>query len=476
MKRTSILILALLAVFSCKEAEDTRYFAPEIAFSADTFSASAQDGVAQVVLNLSRPATMDFSAGLVFEGNLTEGTQFTVASHSIDVKAGEDKAVFQITLVDDEIWVEDSWIGLSLMPGKLYTVNPSANVSARVEVSKTITLPKLSLSLVSGDLEMNPYRPSPLTVKLSATKAFDADKEVSLSLGDIEYQVNDVASGKVTLPAGAISANFTLAVKQFDQSGFDSTVDVAPVMEKGVFVVDPNGVLPLHLSDPVPDFSPLLKTEAQIGDGYQLRQAIKTPAGEWDGNLAANVDVSSKGSAYIKSLKNMGTTYGYLSNEVGLHILRLCDFFPNLRGTEGEAILDYGRNNNTRGFSPVDSLFRFVLDKGSETEGDIVLNSPRKFTAFTGDYVQWKDVMENDSKATNGNIFASASPVITGRIDVVLERMEGRFDLADASETMLFAAWFSCDSPEFMNGVDFEKIGAVKDGDLWKVEYKLWAR
>ena len=142
----------------------------------------------------------------------------------------------------------------------------------------------------------------------------------------------------------------------------------------------------------------------------------------------------------------------------------------------GGAIADYGRNNNTRGFSPADSLFRFVLDKGSATEGDLVLNKPRTFMAFVGDYTEWKNAWENDSKATGGDIFASTSPILTGKVEVILEKMEGRFNLADANNTLLFTAWFRCDSPYFMDGVDLTALGAVQDGDLWKVEYKLWPR
>jgi hypothetical protein len=59
---------------------------------------------------------------------------------------------------------------------------------------------------------------------------------------------------------------------------------------------------------------------------------------------------------------------------------------------------------------------------------------------------------------------------------VVLEKLEGRFDLSDTNNALLFTAWFSCDSPYFMDGVDFETLGAIKEDGLWKVSYKLWPR
>jgi hypothetical protein len=42
----------------------------------------------------------------------------------------------------------------------------------------------------------------------------------------------------------------------------------------------------------------------------------------------------------------------------------------------------------------------------------------------------------------NGDIFKSSSPLIIGRIDVRLVRLEGTFDISDYTEPMLFTAWF----------------------------------
>ena len=161
---------------------------------------------------------------------------------------------------------------------------------------------------------------------------------------------------------------------------------------------------------------------------------------------------------------------------MGLHILRLADLFPNLRKTSGDAILDYGRSSNTRGFSPVDSLFRFVLDPGSSTQGELVLDKPRIFKAAVGDYKSWTEVVwAADSKSTGCDILKSTNPIISYFITLTLEKVEGRFDLENATETMLFTAWFSCTSDEFLNGLE-EKYAFTKEDGLWKLEYKIWPR
>ena len=480
MKKLVILLSALVLLASCKETQDTRFFAPEVEFATESITVRAESGGADVRLLFSRPAPMAFSIGLHFDGVLQEGVQFT-ADHSISVPEGAQEASVHVTLVDDEIWDEVTWLVISIDPGNRYTVNPHGCCVTRVNVTKEAVLPVLSLRPEEGDLEINPYRPHPVKLSIQATLAPRADVNVQLDLGELvpgrDCLVNGEARGELTLPAGESSLSFTLDILQKDQSGYDKTVAVTMTPVKGSYGVSSDATVNFHLWDPVVNFKPLWNTTAQVGEGFQVRQAFKQADGGWNGNLAANWTVSAEGSNYLKSLKNMETgTFGCPSNTVGLHILRLAEFIPKLRTTSGDAIADYGNNSNTRGFSAVDSLFRFVLDPGSTTQGDLVLNKPRTFTAFTGDYTAWQAAWKDDSKATGGDIFQSASPILTGRVEVTLVRLEGRFDLSSKDEPLLFTAWFSCDHPQFMEGVDLEKIAAVREDGLWKVEYKLWPR
>lgn len=471
MKKISILLLTALALWGCKQAEDLRYFAPEISFEAASYTVPSADGGVDVVIAFSRPAPVDFQISLILSGVLQEGLQFTVPSHTLNVAKGDTQARLPITLVDDEIWDEATYIDIVLTAGPRYTVDPEKTCSTRVNVMKAVVLPVLSLSIADGDGVINPYRPTPVPLTLTSSIAPREDVEVTLSMEGL------AATSAVILPAEKTSVSFEITTQQMDQCGYDVTVPVTLVPQKGKYGVGSEGAsVSIRLYDPVVNFKPLFKTGAQAGEGYQWRQAIKTPAGEWEGNLAANVTVSAEGSAYVKSLKNTGTSLGPLANEVGLHMFRLADLFPNLRKTSGDAILDYGRNSNTRGFSPVDSLFRFVLDPGSTTQGDLVLNKPRVFKAAVGDYKSWTEaVWSADSQNTGCDILKSTNPIISYFITVTLEKLEGRFDLENATETMLLTAWFSCTSDEFLNGLE-EKYAFTKEDGLWKLEYKIWPR
>ena len=56
MKRYLILLAVLLAASACRQAEDTRYFAPAVQFGSDRYAVNAGDGSLDIDLHLSRPA------------------------------------------------------------------------------------------------------------------------------------------------------------------------------------------------------------------------------------------------------------------------------------------------------------------------------------------------------------------------------------------------------------------------------------
>jgi hypothetical protein len=492
MKRIAILTagIILLLAASCRKSQDTRYFAPELEFSEEGYSVQSESGGADIVIRFSRPAQFDFRIGLNFSGPLREGVQFRVPSHSIDVAVGDTEARLHIDLVDDEIWDESSWIGISIAAGPYYTVNPDGKCVTRVNISKAIVLPTLRLASPAGEVVTNPFRAETLHFEISADRAPVSDIPVTLDLGGLvpgtDCLVNGGLAPEITLPAGATSVPFDIAILYKDESGLDLHVPLALVQKKGSYIVSSEaGALDIHLNDPSVNFTPLWKSPAlNNGTGYQLRQAILSPDGEWAGNLAADFFVSSEGSNYLRNFRNMyDSSWSCKANSSGGNALRLTEFFPNYAYPNEITILDYGSGSNTRFFSPVDSLMRFVLDPGETEKGDIVLTKPRTFIAFTGVYADWqaegsdgKRAWQSDSRATGGDIFASKHPALANTVTVTLERLEGRFDLGNKTQPLHFTAWFHSDDPHFMENVDLTQFAITREDGLWKVEYMVWPR
>ncbi|MBQ7622815.1 MAG: hypothetical protein IJS66_03660 [Bacteroidales bacterium] len=488
--RKLLYIAVLLALASCRGDEDTRFFAPEAGFGNASYTVASSGGEAVLDVVLSRPAPRPFTLEVAVSGSLTEGVQYKLDSHSAEVAAGAAGATFRVQLFDDEIWDELSWLDFMIVPGTLYTVVPEDRSTARLNVTKSITLPVLSLEAPSETVETNPYLAETLHFAVSSKKASASSLEVLLKFGSLvpgtDYLINGRAESSVVIPAGELSAGFELNILKKDLSGLDRHESLAIEQRKGVYVVSGDkGTADVHLSDPLVDFSRFLRTAAlNGGSGYQVRQAVLGPDGEWYGNTNTDMGASSEGSNYLRNFRNMfqHPSFGCLANASNSQMFRLSELFPNYLYPNPVAILDYGNDQGHREFTPADSLMRFVLDRGESAKGAIYLEKPRTFTACIGSYAAWQaDVTGGkawvvDSKANGGDILSSTNPAITGRISVTLHRLEGRFDFTDSDCPVRLRAWLSSDSDKFLEGIDESKFAVTSEDGLYRLEYKLWPR
>ena len=490
MRRYIILLAALLAAAACREAQDTRYFAPAVEFGSAQYAVSAGAGGLDIDIRLSRPASQAFSIGLNIDSSLEEGLQYQVASNTVPIAAGQQDASVHVDLVDDEIWVESAWIELILKPGERYTLDPAKSV-ARVDISKVIDIPIFRLNAPEAPVVTNPFLAETLRFQLTAERETTKDLDVVLEFDGLEfgkdYRIAGSETAGFTYPTGARSHVFEVEILKKDESGYDKEATLTIIPKRGQYSVDPDrGAATVHLSDPVVNFSALLRTAAlQNGQGYQVRQAIQAADGSWNGNTTVDLGVSSEGSNYLRNYRNMydHPSFGCMANASVSQLFRFLDLMPLYTYPNDITVLDYGNDQNHREFSPADSLMRFALDKGETLKGGIYLEKPRTFVAFIGPRAQWTNsIWPADSKKTGGDIFASTHPSLQGTISVTLERLEGRFDFTDSVSPVVLTAWFSSDTDKFLqadtaNGKDPAATYAVtKEDGLWKVVYKFWPR
>lgn len=482
MKRFIILIAVLLAATACRQAEDTRYFAPAVEFGSAQYTVTAGDGGLDIGIHLSRPASQAFTIDLNIDSSLEEGVQYRVASPSVSINAGQQDASVHVDLVDDEIWVESAWIELILKPGERYTLDPAKSV-ARVDISKVIDMPIFRLVAPEEPVETNPFLAETLSFQLEADRNTPRDLDVVLDFGDLvfgtDYRIKGSETPGFTYPAGARSHTFEVEILQKDESGYDREATFTVIPQRGKYSVDPDhDAATLHLSDPVVNLKPLWRTSAlNGGTGYRWNQAIKTPAGEWEGNTTVDMWLSAEGSNYVQNQRSLWdhTSFSCPATASVSHVFRLPDLCPGLRYPEPVTILDYGANENYRSFFPCDSLFRFVPDRFDDlNKGSLAISSPRKIYAYIGDYAGWGKVWKDDAKKTGGDLSASVDPAIQGKVYVTIEKLEGSYDLDE--RVLYVTAWFSSEDGRFMKDVDLTKWDIVQEDGLWKVEYKLWPR
>ena len=482
MKRIILISIALLAAAACQQAQDTRYFAPAVEFGSAQYTVSAGDGGLDIDIRLSRPAPQAFDIGLNIDSSLEEGVQYRIASTSVAIAAGQQDATVHVDLVDDEIWVENAWIELILRPGERYTLDP-AKSTARVDISKVIEMPIFRLVSQENPVETNPFLAETLSFTLEGDRDSTKDLEVDLDFGGLEngtdYRVKGGSATGFTFPAGTRSHVFEVEILKKDISGYDREATLSVIPKRGQYSIDPDhAAVSLHLSDPVVDLKPLWRTPAlNDGTGYRWNQAIKTPAGEWEGNTTVDIGLSADGSNYVGSQRSLWihSSFNCPATASPSHPFRLTDLCPGLRHPSEVSILDYGANENYRSFFPCDSLLRFVADKPEEPRNGILsIASPRSIYAYIGDRVAWGNVWKDDAKKTGGDMAASSDPAIQGKVYVTMEKLEGSYDLDE--RVLYVTAWFSSEDTRFMQGVDLTKWAIVQEDGSWKVDYKSWPR
>lgn len=483
-----ILVAASLLLASCRQQEDTRVFSPMVEFEGTEYVTAAEGPGIELMLRLSHPAQVDFTVGISLSGNLEEGRQFYADSHDIPVSKGQETLKARLTFNQDEIWNEESEIRVTLLPGLRYTVDPQGKCMTTVKVTKAQTLPVISVICLEDRTVTNPFLAETMRFALESKIAPREDISVDIKFGDLvfgkDFLVNGSDDTGVALAAGQTRTEFELNILRMDESGIDKEIEVGVETKSGVYVAADGNPCMIRLYDPSVDFTPIQKTAAlNNGLGHQLRQAIKAADGSFGGNTAFDVFVPVSGSNYLSSNRNLMDSQ-WLCKIVspGSNALRLTDLFPDFAYPNELTIADYAAAGNGRNFSACDSLFRFVLDYGSQKQGAIMLDRPREFVCAVARRSEWEEgtnpykAWQEDSKLTKGDISASTSPLIIERVKVTVERIEGRFDFTSSDQTMMFSVWLRSDSPHFMNGVDLETITAEKDGECWRVDYKLWPR
>lgn len=487
------LLIFLFAIFflpSCKQETDLRYIAPQVEFAAGQYDLDLEKGTyVDVFVELSRPASKALEMNLIFGGTLQEGVHYSASSDKVLFTVGASSAKIRLTMRPDAIMDAESTIDIMFEPGDYYAISPNLRYKTVVRVQKAFDKPILKLVSSENTVLSNPFLQETIPMAIESHIPVRSDLSVGLTTTGLalgaDLLINGTTTAELVIPAGQTRVEFNLRIAFKDQSGYakDGRLSLSP--GAGYQISGSSGSLTIQLSDPVVDFSKLLKTAAlQSGAGYQVRQAFKTRENAWDGSTTVDLGVSSTGSNYLRNYRNMYNhpSFSCMANSATSQLLRMSELFPNYLYPNPTAILDYGNDQGHREFSPADSVFRFVPLPDNPQKGTVLLKNPRSFLAYIGSYADWQDKSsgENawirDSRATNGMISASTHPAITGSITLVLEKVEGTYDFSNSNEPVVLSAWFSSPSDQLMAGFDKEKYAVEQENGLWKVQYKLWPR
>jgi hypothetical protein len=483
----TLLFAALFINYSCQK-DEIEATPPVVSFETAQIAVNTDDNDSyNVNLRLSSPAHKDIAVKVDVSGTAVENEHFTVPAKEISLAKGDTEGVFPITILNENIWDEELTVEVLLAPGTDYTIDPQLTNKITVKLTKEIVLPEIGFESIES-IHTNPFNAETIKIELVANEelTYDIDLVIEfdgeLTLGE-DFLLNGASESSITFAQGTTTQEIEITFNRIDEAGFSKNlgISISPADPKKVAVPQETKAVIIELLDPVVDLSAMLGTPALLGgEGYQIYQQIMDVNSEWSGKVLVNASVNSNNSNYIKSHRNMYfyDAFDCYGNTIGGDVLRLADMLRF--ATTDTTIADYGVGRTSRYFSPTDSLLRFVAESKDVVNKGFVTAPRQKFSANLILKVDWETGANTekqwhiDSKATGGVIENSTVPTFH-TIEVWLEKLEGTYDFTAEVPEIVFEAWYSSDSEFFMRNYP-EGLDVVKDGDLYKVTYRLYPR
>lgn len=482
-----ILLVLSLGAFSCEVDDHGKTSIPSVSFQSETISVNTDAGHYDVVVTLSEPAQQELTVKLQLSGNAIENEHYTMSEKQIVIVRGQTSGELRITILNENIWDENLELKINLAPSIDYVINPDLISATTIKFTKEIVLPVISFDVADTPETTNPFYGEDITFKLAIDQPLTADREVVLNfeggmtIGE-DFLVNEGSSNKLIIPKNASTHTFNIKINKKDEAGFDKDLKITltPSDPKFIAVNNETGTFTLKVADPIVDISPILLKEAVSGNpGFQIYQAIKGTDGSWVGKIVINSSKNNEKKNYLKTHKNQIfiAAFDCMSNSAGGDALCLANMLHF--ATTDTVIADYGSASTARYFSPSDSLIRFVAGKETTQKGTLA-TANQKFSAKLIVRADWETGVNGqkpwhiDSKATGGDITKSTYPTFA-TVVIELVKIEGTYDFTLDEPELIFTAWYKSSSPYFMKNMP-ETLAIEKDGDMYKVQYRLYPR
>lgn len=486
--RKSVILLSLfLTILSCEKDGEGDIKIPAVSFETSVISVNTEAGQYDAVVALSAPSKTNLTVKLQFSGNAIENEHYTVATKEVVITQGQTSAKLNITILNENIWDENLELKITIAPSVEYVIMPETNSETTIKFTKKIVLPVISFDKTGTPEKTNPFFGEEITFKVKLDQALTVEREVTLNIEGgmtigADFMVNEGNSNKITIPKAVTSHTFKIKLNKKDAAGFDKDLKITltPSDPKYMAVSSDAGSYTLKVADPLVDISPMLQKGALGGNpGFQIYQSLKGKDGSWIGRVAVNSDPSPTKKNYLKTYKNQTfiSSFECISNAAGGDVLRLADMLTF--ATSDTTIADYGSASNTRVFNPSDSLIRFTASAQTTQKGTLS-TVKQKFSAKLVLKANWETGTNGnkqwhvDSKATGGDILKSTYPTFA-TVEIELVKIEGTYDFTLDEPELIFTAWYKSSSKYFMKNMP-EELTIDKDGDMYKVLYRLYPR
>ncbi|MDQ2178947.1 hypothetical protein [Marinifilum sp. D714] len=501
------LMVAALILASCSNDDDP--IIPKLSITADAIEISETATSALVVkVNADAPLGTAYNVGIAISGTAVEGVNYQEIAKTVTIPANQTSANIFVTPINVSAIEDSKVVNIELQAGTGYELSTPANVDIIIVDNANPPSDAPEVSFATSNIVTNPYMEEVKTITVGLSKTFATDLVIPLTItgdlvADTDYEIAGLTNDAITIPAGNVSADFTVTMKYTGNIGMDKTVtfgfETPSVTDYAVKATE--NTVAINAVDPQVDFTkwfndlntydyffagggayegtmPPYRTDLEV---YRVKSLYwnnvdaKYSSMSTLNFFAANADDSNQ---WKEVINHYNKELGYKNVDIieqERHEVQCGDIFGLTKFFSNEAT--YSRSE-----IKTDGWLRFVSTDASASEGTVVVPEQTITLYKIKDGVDWKakttvDVeggtesyyfWYEDSRNTQGDISQSSNVT---PVEVQIQKTVGTYNLATGIVDIDVV--FTCADADIV--VD-EKY-ATKDGDTYtiKLQYTFYA-
>ena len=499
----NFVLFALAAIFFVSCSDDDSVSAPEVSLSADVVTIAENATSALVVkVTANKPLGTAYAVKVDVSGTAVSDVNYQEIASTVTIPANSTTANIFVTPINVSAIEANTMLNVKLGVGEAYELTEETSVDITITDNANPPSDAPEVSFATSNFATNPYMEEVKTVTVGLSKTFASDLVIPLTItgdlvADTDYELTGLTNNTITIPAGAVSADFTVSMMNTAVVNMDKTLEfafTAPTVTDYAVKATEN-TFAINAVDPQVDFSAWFNEENEYNfffdkwdaDGRTYRTDLPAynpkryywdvAAGEWnifsgDHYFDVNVDDNNQ----WKEVTNIwhkdlgGTGIDIVEQEryemVGGDFLGLAKFFDN------EATYLKTMIASEKGW------FRFVTTDVTATEGTVVVPAQTITLYKIKEGYDWKakttvDVEGGtesyyawyaDSEATQGDL--SQSTNVTP-VSIEVAKSVGTYN--SSTKEIVFEITFTCDDADF--SID-PKYYIANDGNSYTMKIK----
>ncbi len=499
-------MVAALILASCSDDDDP--VIPKLSITADAVEIS-ETATSALVVKVNADAVLEtaYTVGITLSGTAVEGVNYQDIAKTVTIPANSSSANIFVTPINVSAIEDSKVVNIALQAATGYELSTPADVDITIVDNANPPSDAPEVSFGTSDIVTNPYMEEVKTITVGLSKAFTSDLVIPLTIdGDLaegtDFEIAGLTNNAIIIPAGQVSAEFTVTMKNTAVVGMDKNIDfafTAPAVTDYVVKATENTVS-VNAVDPQVDFSVWFNEDNRYNYLYESR-AEKTPT------YIANADAYNLKRYYFDKTDTEDSPEGSWNLLSGNHYLHVSSNDDNqwseviniLKRSFGEYRIDieqqaryemqagdylgltkFFTNEATYMKTAIkadEGWFRFVSTNAELTEGIVVVPA-QTLTLYKADPLVWKEkttvdvegetesyyAWYADSNTTQGDL--SQSTMVTP-VSIQVAKSIGTYNAA--TKEIQVDITFTCDDADL--DIDPKYI-YEQDGDTYTLRIK----